>query len=180
MAVSVVPGAEVTVLATVRNQGQIVDTFDLRVEGLPDSWWTITPAAVFLNPWGTSGDYEQEVQVRLHPPQTPESEARDWPLTVVARSRSLGADVACGAGDADRPAVPEHGDVASARSAAAAAGTPSFDVAVANHGNSPMEIVIGAQDTEARCPVSVAPRAHAGAGRRVRRARSCGSACRAR
>ena len=69
VSVAVVPGAEVTVLATVRNQGQIVDTFDLRVDGLPDTWWTISPATVFLNPWGTSGDYEQEVQVRLHPPR---------------------------------------------------------------------------------------------------------------
>ena len=69
--VSVVPGAEVTVLATVRNQGLIVDTFDLRVDGLPESWWTISPATVFLNPWGSSGDYEQQVQVRLHPPRTP-------------------------------------------------------------------------------------------------------------
>jgi len=32
-----------------------------------------------------------------------------------------------------------------------------FDVAVANHGNSPMEIVIGARDTEALCPVGVVP-----------------------
>ena len=152
-----VPGDEVTVLATVRNQGEIVDTFDVRVEGLPDGWWTVTPATVFLNPWGTSGDYEQEVQVRLHPPRTPASEARAWPLTVVVRSRSLGADVACGAGGADRPAVPEHGDARRPRSAAAAAGTASFDVAVANHGNGPMEIVVGARDTEARCPVSVAP-----------------------
>ena len=30
------PGSRCAVLATVRNQGQIVDTFDLRVDGLPD------------------------------------------------------------------------------------------------------------------------------------------------
>ena len=97
-------------LATVRNQGQIVDTFDLRVDGMPDAWWTIAPATVFLNPWGTSGDYEQQVQVRLHPPRTPESEARDWPLTVVGVALALARrGRRHGARDADRPAVPEHG-----------------------------------------------------------------------
>ncbi len=55
MSVSVEPGMEVTVLATVRNQGRIVDTFDLRVDGLPDTWWTISPATVFLNPLGHRG-----------------------------------------------------------------------------------------------------------------------------
>ena len=69
VAVTVAPGETVTALATVRNQGEIVDTYDVRVEGLPDAWWTITTPTVFLNPWGTSGDYEQELQVRLHPPR---------------------------------------------------------------------------------------------------------------
>ena len=35
VSVSVTPGGEIAVLATVRNQGQIVDGFDVRVEGLP-------------------------------------------------------------------------------------------------------------------------------------------------
>ena len=142
-AVSVVPGPEVAVLATVRNQGQIVDTFDLRVDGLPDSWWTISPATVFLNPWGTAGDYEQEVQVRLHPPRTPESEAREWPLTVVARSRSRSML------DADVAQAPATLTVEPFQSTVMHVGPErrrgrrhaDFDVAVDNHGNSPMEIV---------------------------------------
>ena len=142
-------------LATVRNQGLIVDTFDLRVDGLPESWWTISPATVFLNPWGSSGDYEQQVQVRLHPPRTPEAQARDWPLTVVARSRSHHADVAT---------APATLTVQPFQSTVMRVGPErrrgrrhaSFDVAVANHGNSPMEIVIRAKDSEDRCPVTVA------------------------
>ncbi len=62
MAVTVEPGLEVAVIATVRNQGQIVDTFDLRVDGLPEGWTTLSPGTVFLNPWGSAGDYQQEVQ----------------------------------------------------------------------------------------------------------------------
>ena len=55
----------------------------------------------------------------------------------------------------------------------------SFDVVVENHGNSPMEIVIAAQDAEARCPVSIGHERTMVPSARPRR-RSCGSACRAR
>jgi hypothetical protein len=154
--VSVVPGEEVTVLATVRNQSQIVDTFDVRIDGLPEGWWTITPGAVYLNPYGTSGAYEQEVSVRLHPPRTPDAVAGAWPVTVLVRSRSLGVDVAWVR--ATLQILPFQSTVMTVgperRTGRRHA---SFDVAVANHGNSPLEIEIAAQDTEARCPVSIAP-----------------------
>ena len=156
VAVTVEPGLDVAVLATVRNQGQIVDTFDLRVDGLPEAWATISPGTVFLNPWGSAGDYQQEVQVRLHPPRTAQAEARTWPLTVVARSRSLDADVAWA--QVSLTIEPFQSTVMHVgperrRSRRHA----SFDVVVANHGNSPMEIVVGAKDSEARCPVTVYP-----------------------
>ena len=156
VAVSAVPGAEVAVIATVRNQGEIVDTFDVRVDGLPDTWWSVSPATVFLNPWGTSGDYQAEVRVRLHPPRTPESEARAWPLTVVVRSRSRDADVAWAPATLTvEPFVATAMRVGPERRRGRR--RAAFDVAVANHGNSPIEIVIGASDAEARCPVTVAP-----------------------
>jgi len=154
VSVEVVPGSDVSVMATLRNQGQIVDTFDVRVEGLPETWWTITPPTVFLNPWGTSGDYEQEVQVRLHPPKTHEAEARAWPVAVVARSRSLGTDVACA--QATLLIQPFQSTVMYAGPERRRGRRhASFDVVVENHGNSPMEIVIAAQDAETSCPVSI-------------------------
>src|SRR5687768_13894719 len=73
-------GSEGTLLAEARNQGEIVDNFDLRIEGLPDGWWTIAPPTVFLVPFGTRGDFQQEVTVRLHPPRSAEAEARPWPF----------------------------------------------------------------------------------------------------
>ena len=111
---------------------------------------------VFLNPWGTSGEYEVETQIRLHPPRTPESEARQWPLIVVARSRSLGADVASSAAmltvepfvSTVMHAGPER------RSSRRHA---NFDVSVANQGNSPLDIAVTAADSEARCPIVITP-----------------------
>ena len=39
-------------------------------------------------PFGTSGTYEQEVEIHLHPPRTAEAEARIWDLQVVGQSRA--------------------------------------------------------------------------------------------
>ncbi len=156
VSVPVVPGAEVTVLATIRNQGEIVDTFDLRVDGLPAGWTTVSPATVFLNPWGTAGDYQLDLQVRLHPPRAPASEARAWPLQVVARSRSLGVDVASAEATLIvQPFLDTIMTVGPERRRGRRHG--SFDVAVANHGNGPVEVAVGARDTEQRCPISIGP-----------------------
>jgi beta-lactam-binding protein with PASTA domain len=88
LAVGVHPGDRVRVLALVRNQSGIVDNYVLGVQGLPDGWWSIHPDTVYLVPFGTSGAYEQEVELHLHPPRRPEAEARVWELTVVAHSRA--------------------------------------------------------------------------------------------
>ena len=118
--------------------------------------------------------------MRLHPPRTPEAEARDWPLTVVARSRSLDADVA---------SAPATLTVQPFQSTVMRVGPErrrgrrhaSFDVAVANHGNSPMEIVDRRQGHRGSLPGHASPpqrmpRCRSASPRR----RSCGSACRAR
>jgi len=156
VAIRVTPGMDVTLVAKIRNQGEIVDTFDLRVDGLPPTWWTISSPTVFLNPWGTSGEYEIETHIRLHPPRTPQAEARAWPLLVVARSRSLGADVASAAARLTvEPFVSTVMHVGPERRGSRR--HASFDVAVANQGNSAMEISVVARDSEARCPIAIAP-----------------------
>ena len=75
-------------LALIRNQSGIVDNYDLRVEGMPEDWWSIFPGTVYLVPFGSGGTYEQEVEVHLHPPRGPEAEARVWDLKVVADSKA--------------------------------------------------------------------------------------------
>src|SRR4051794_3089976 len=91
---AVEPGQRAQVLAMVRNQSGIVDNYDLRIEGLPDGWWSIFPGTVYLVPFGSGGTYEQEVEIHLHPPRGPEAEARAWDLKVVAHSKAHGVDAA--------------------------------------------------------------------------------------
>jgi hypothetical protein len=156
VSVTVMPGTEVGVLASVRNQGEVVDAFDVRVDGLPDTWWTVSSATVFLNPLGTSDDYEQEVQVQLHPPRASGSEAREWPLAVVARSRSLGVDVA--RAEATLTIQPfQHTVMRVGPERRRGRRHASFDVVVENRSNSPLEIAIDAADTAAHCPITVTP-----------------------
>ena len=93
VAVEVEPGSRATILGLIRNQSDLVDNFDLSVRGLPEGWWTVTPATAYLVPYGTSGTYEQEIEIHLHPPRAPEAQARSWPFEVVAASRAYGGEV---------------------------------------------------------------------------------------
>ena len=95
--VAVAPGARATVVGLIRNQSDVVDNFDLSVRGLPDGWWTIAPATAYLVPYGSGGTYEQEVQIHLHPPRTPQAQARPWSFGGVAVSRAFGGEVAAAA-----------------------------------------------------------------------------------
>ena len=88
LATAVEPGQRERVLALVRNQSGIVDNYQLRIEGLPDDWWSIYPDTVYLVPFGTGGTYEQEVEIHLHPPRSPSAESKMWDLKVVAHSKA--------------------------------------------------------------------------------------------
>jgi beta-lactam-binding protein with PASTA domain len=88
LALGVDPGGRERIQAVVRNQSGIVDNYELKVAGLPDGWWTIYPNTLYLVPFGTGGTYEQQIEVHLHPPRTPEAEARLWDLGLVAHSKA--------------------------------------------------------------------------------------------
>src|SRR4051794_8192470 len=86
---AVEPGQRERVLALIRNQSGIVDNYDIRVEGMPQDWWSVYPGTVYLVPFGAGGTYEQEVEIHLPPPRGPEAEARVWELSIVADSKAM-------------------------------------------------------------------------------------------
>lgn len=88
------PGQRAFMFADVRNQSPVVDNLDLSIRGLPEGWWSIAPATVYLAPYGSREIYEHRVEVHIHPPRSPAAEARTWPFEVVARSRAYGSEVA--------------------------------------------------------------------------------------
>src|SRR3954452_2934719 len=78
------PGEPLSVRVKVRNQLEVTDTFQVTVDGLPPEWWSVAPARLHLNPYGTSGAYEDEVTVTLRLPRTSAARAGNWRIRFVA------------------------------------------------------------------------------------------------
>jgi len=156
--VACAPGQTASLVASVRNQSGIVDNYDLRVEGLPDGWWTITPATAYLVPYGApSGRYEQDAQVHLHPPRAAQAEAREWQIRVVAGSRATSTD----AGSASaRLTVQAYQDVETDLRPERATGRRrgKFAFAVRNLANAPIELEFAATDPEGKCKFAIKQR----------------------
>jgi beta-lactam-binding protein with PASTA domain len=152
------PGATATLVASVRNQSGIVDNYDLRVEGLPEGWWTITPPTAYLVPYGApSGRYEQDAQVHLHPPKSAQAEARDWPIRVVAGSRANGTDA--GSASARLTVQPYQNVETDLRPERATGRRPGkFAFAVRNLANAPIELEFSATDPEEKCKFAIKTR----------------------
>jgi beta-lactam-binding protein with PASTA domain len=157
VAVGVVPGGSATVVALIRNQSGIVDNYDLDVRGIPREWWSARPETVYLVPYGSAGTYEQEVELELHPPRTPEAESRTWELEVVAISRAAqgpaaAAPLLLGILPYEQVEVKPTPDRRSGRRKA------RYDVAVRNRANAALDVVLDARDADGECRTSFAQR----------------------
>jgi beta-lactam-binding protein with PASTA domain len=150
LGVAVVPGNRVRVVALVRNQDSIVDNYTLSVQGLPHDWYTIAPQTVYLVPYGSAGAYEQEVEIHLHPPRTPEAQAQRWELSVDVVSRAHAAQVASapmtlGILPYDDYAIRVRPERASGRRRA------KYDVTVGNNSNAVVLLALDAHDADDEC-----------------------------
>jgi hypothetical protein len=146
--VGVEAGGRANLAAKLFNQSGIVDTYDLRIRGLPDDWYTITPATVNLLPFGAEQDHaEEHIQISLHPPQSPEAEARQWPIALVARSRSRGED-AVEAPGAVVIAPFERFECRVRPQLVRGQATAEYLVPVRNLGNSPLRVTLSGEDDE--------------------------------
>ena len=82
-------GAMLTFLATIRNESQIVDNYDLAVTGLPEGWAVVSPAAAYLVPLGSGrGESDQALRIDITPPRNWRSTAGIWTFELVALSRT--------------------------------------------------------------------------------------------
>ena len=144
---AVEPGQRERVLALVRNQSGIVDNYDIRIEGMPQDWWSVYPGTVYLVPFGSGGTYEQEVEIHLHPPRGPEAEARVWDLQVVADSKAM-RTVAAAAPLAlhIQPYIETTTTLRPQRKKGRRKAT--FDVTVANKANAPVLIALDGEDPD--------------------------------
>ncbi len=150
LGVAVVPGDRVRVIALVRNQSEIVDNYTLELHGLPREWYSVMPDTVYLVPFGSSGTYEQEIEIHLHPPRSPEAQARRWELTVGVISRAYGAEVTSapmtlGIHPYEDYAVRVRPERASGRRRA------KYDITIANNANAVVLLALDANDADSAC-----------------------------
>ena len=134
-------------LALVRNQSGIVDNYELSVRGLPKDWWSIFPNTVYLVPFGSSGTYEQEVEIHFHPPRSAEAESRIWELEVAGESKAYNRQAAVaplhlGIQPFEEFKTKLSPERASGRKKA------QYDVAVKNTANAPVTVALDAADTD--------------------------------
>ena len=134
VALGVEPGGRARVLALVRNQSG--DRRQLRAVSArtPGEWWSIFPNTVYLVPFGTGGTYEQEVEIHLHPPRTPEAEARIWDLEVVGAVEGLQPAGRRGAAACSGSSPFEEFETKLAPERASGRKKANFDVAVKQQG----------------------------------------------
>ncbi len=150
VAVEVEPGARVTIVGLIRNQSDVVDNFDLSVRGLPEGWWTVTPATAYLVPYGTGGTYEQEIEIHLHPPRAPEAHARAWSFEVVAISRAHGGQAATAPASVT---VAPYFDIATELHPERRSGRlkARYTLTVRNRANARTEVALSGEDTDGEC-----------------------------
>ena len=156
LALGVDPGGRERLQALVRNQSGIVDNYELSIRGLPDAWWTIYPNTLYLVPFGTGGTYEQQVEIHLHPPRSPEAEARLWELELVAYSKAYTADAAVA------PFVLgiqpfEQFDTKVKPERASGRRRVRYQVSVANKANAPLSVGFEGTEPDSECTFDFAP-----------------------
>src|SRR5215210_8443412 len=156
LAMGAEPGGRARVLALVRNQSGIVDNYDLSVSGLPGDWYSIFPNTVYLVPYGSSGTYEQEVEVHIHPPRAPEAESRIWEIQVVAESKAYSRQAAAAALNLGiQPFQEVKTSVEPQRASGRRKG--EFAVSVKNTANAPVTVALDGEDPDNELDIRFAP-----------------------
>jgi PASTA domain len=171
--VGVAAGQRAVLTGLIRNQSGLVDNYDLRVTGLPEEW-TAPPPTAYLLPLSSGDGHEQRFEIGLQPPRSPDAQARPWPLTVEAVSRSRGAVVA--RAEATLVIEPYYELAAAARPQRRRSRRGGrFTVDLVSRGNAPATLSLAAEDAGDACTtrfddptVRIAPGGRATARLRVR------------
>ena len=147
VALGIDPGGRAIVIAQIRNASGIVDNYTVSLQGLPTEWYTVAPNPVYLVPFGSAGNYEQDVEIHLHPPRAPEAQARVWELQVVADSAAYSQQVASAPLIMGIQPYEEYEPKLKPEKAAGRR-RAHFDVHVQNKANAPVLVALGISDAE--------------------------------
>ncbi len=143
------PGGGAAITGMIRNQSDVVDGYELRVDGVPAAWVTLPPALDLL-PLGSGDGHEARFEIALSPPRDAAAEARPWPIAVEAVSRSSGRAVA--RAFATLVVLPFRELRAETRPQRRRSRRgAAFGVTLANDGNAPIDVALSAHDAGGAC-----------------------------
>jgi hypothetical protein len=131
----IAPGSAATATVTVQNRGNVTDTVQVAIQGLPEAWVRVTRPSVQLMP-----DAREEVVVIVQPPREPASFAGQHEFAAAATSLQHGVEVRALA----RVTISPFGDLSLEVRPAQSRG--SFTANVENQSNSPARITMRATD----------------------------------
>jgi hypothetical protein len=154
---AVEPGGRASLIGLVRNQSGIVEHYELRIEGLPAAWATITPPALDLVPLGSAEEaHEAEATIELHPPRTCEARAGVRAVRLVASSTTRGAETESNEAALEIAAF-ELFDGRLRPARVRGKQTARFDLPLRNRGNAPLVLTPYGEDDEGELTFTFEP-----------------------
>ena len=138
------PGQRGELSLTIQNLSEIVDQYNLEVEGLDAAWLTLSPPRISLFPQD-----EGQVTIKLHPPETARAGTYDFAVKVVSRENPVEWSRAQATLDVtpvflfDVSLSPQRKSIVEAEA--------TFDLELTNPGNVDLTLDFSATDPEAGC-----------------------------
>lgn len=139
-------GATTTATCIIENRGAEADRLVIEVQNLPEGWSRITRPTIELPPGG-----RDEVTILLQPPRSPEARAGEHALAVAATSQLRGIEVRA----LGRLTILPFGGHSIELTPVRSRGT--FDLKVANEGNSSISLALTAGDAAGALAIRVTP-----------------------
>ena len=143
--ISLEAGANIKSTISVINRGSVVDQFSVEVEGLEESWYTLSASSVKLFPGA-----QESITLTIHPPKESSSKAGKYPFSVKATSVDNPKEVATELGTLEIQPYHEFG-VELHPTQRVTRGEADFQLSIRNRGNSRETFKFNAQDEQGAC-----------------------------
>ena len=143
--ISLEAGVSLKSTISIINRGSVVDQFSVEVEGLEESWYTLSASSVKLFPGG-----QESLTLTIHPPRDPSSKAGKYPFSVKATSVDNPKEVATELGTLEIQPFHEFGAELHPTQRVTR-GEADFQLVVRNRGNNRETFKFNAQDEQEAC-----------------------------
>ncbi len=143
--ISLEAGANIKSTISIINRGSVVDQFSVEVEGLEESWYTLSASSVKLFPGG-----QESITLTIHPPKESSSKAGKYPFSIKAASVENPKEIATELGTLEIQPYHEFGAELHPTQRVTR-GEADFQLTIRNKGNSRETFKVNAQDEQGGC-----------------------------